>query len=71
MLEDQTGSVVGIEIKASAKVDVRDFHGLKFLADTLGPAFRRGIVLYLDRDAIPFGQDLLALPLSTLWAPHP
>ncbi len=71
LLEDQTGKVVGVEVKASAKVDVGDFRGLKFLADTLGPAFRRGIVLYLGQEAIPFGQDLLALPISALWASHP
>jgi predicted AAA+ superfamily ATPase len=67
ILEDSSGSVVGVEVKARATVRARDFRTLRVLADGLGERFRRGVVLYTGSTAIPFGERLHALPVSWLW----
>jgi predicted AAA+ superfamily ATPase len=67
VLEDAAGYVVGIEVKAAATVGARDFKGLRALAEATGERFRRGIVLYTGRSSVPFGNDLYALPVSSLW----
>ncbi len=67
VLEDTAGRVVGVEVKASATVGARDFRGLRALAEASGGRFRRGVVLYTGRTAVPFGENLHALPVSSLW----
>jgi predicted AAA+ superfamily ATPase len=67
VLEDRSGRIVGIEVKAGATVDSRDFRGLWSLAEAVGRRFRRGVVLYTGSAAIPFGANLHALPISALW----
>lgn len=68
VLEDAAGRVVGVEVKASATVGARDFRGLRALAEASGDRFRRGVVLYTGRTAVPFGENLHALPVSSLWS---
>jgi predicted AAA+ superfamily ATPase len=67
VLEDASGQVVGVEVKASATVGARDFKGLRALAEASGNRFRRGVVLYTGKTAVPFGESLHALPVSSLW----
>lgn len=67
VLEDASGRVVGIEVKASRTVRFEDFRGLRYLSDLLGERFLRGIVLYRGEQPVPFGPNLYALPLSMLW----
>jgi uncharacterized protein len=67
ILEDASGSVVGVEVKARATVKARDFRTLRALAEGLGDRFRRGVVLYTGSTAIPFGERFHALPVSWLW----
>jgi len=43
------------------------FKGLKYLQETVGKQFVRGIVLYTGSEVIPFGAQLHALPISSLW----
>lgn len=71
VLEEPSGQVVGVEVKASATVTGQDFNGLRALAEIAGPRFCRGVVLYMGQAAVPFGRNLHALPLSSLWAAHP
>jgi predicted AAA+ superfamily ATPase len=68
VLEAPSGDVVGIEVKSTATVTAQDFHGLRALAQIAGPRFRRGIVLYTGPAAAPFGPNMHALPLPSLWA---
>ena len=68
VLEDDAGRCVGVEVKASASVGPRDFRGLRFLRDSLGEAFVRGVVLYTGRETVPFGERLHAVPIAQLWA---
>ena len=58
----------GLEIKAASSVRVGDFSGLKRLRELLGSRFHSGIVLYEGEHVLPFGERLLAVPLSALWA---
>lgn len=67
VLEDAAGRIVGIEIKAAKSVAGQDFRGLQFLAEASGNSFVRGVVLYGGNEIIPFGNNFLALPISSLW----
>ena len=67
VLENSAGEIVGIEVKASSTVNSRDFKGLRYLSELLGDRFLRGIVLYTGDQPVPFGSNLYALPVSTLW----
>ena len=67
VLEDLAGRVVGIEIKSAKSVGGQDFRGLQSLAEASGNKFLRGIVLYAGSEAVPFGSNFLALPISSLW----
>ena len=67
VLEKANGQLVGIEVKKNDHVDASDFKGLKELKQLVGDDFACGVVLYQGRDAIPFGEDLWAVPLSNLW----
>jgi len=67
LLERADGSVVGLEVKASATLQSRDFKGLRNLAETLGDTFHRGVVLYTGTEVLPFGPRLWAVPISALW----
>lgn len=68
VLENTSGQIVGIEVKAAASVTGRDFGGLERVASAAGAAFVQGIVLYDGEQTLSFGEKLLAAPLSALWA---
>ena len=65
---DRRGRVVGIEVKAAASVSRGDFHGMRRLAEACGDRFALGLVLYDHDQIVPFGDRMLAVPLSALWA---
>lgn len=67
VLEDPSGRLVGIEVKASETVTAKDFNGLKALAEIAGSNFIRGIILYTGDKSIPFGTDLHVLPVHAIW----
>jgi predicted AAA+ superfamily ATPase len=64
---EAAGRLVGIEVKASSTVTPDDFKGLKAFAVEAGERFVRGVVLYTGQEMLPFGENLLALPISALW----
>lgn len=71
VLEDgRDGSVVGIEVKAGARIRSRDLRGLRRLRDALGDRFKGGTVLYTGvhcvrhRDA---DAGIVAMPVDRLW----
>jgi len=59
--------LVGIEVKAGATVRSDDFKGLHALAKTAGQRFHRGILLHTGEEVIPFGSEMYAMPVSSLW----
>ncbi len=66
VLESPMRAVIGIEVKAAATVTSADFKGLRRLRDHCGQSFTGGIVLYDGVAAVPFGDDLWAVPLGWL-----
>lgn len=71
VLEDASGRLVGVEVKAAATVTAGDFTGLRRLQADVGDRFHRGIVLHTGERATPFGPRLAALPVSALWRWQP
>jgi predicted AAA+ superfamily ATPase len=67
ILENRAGKLVGIEIKSANKLTQDDFKGLKFLQEKSPEKFAKGIVLYGGAEVIPFGKNLFALPINSLW----
>jgi hypothetical protein len=68
ILERASGEVVAVEVKAAETVRAEDFRGIQHLARRLGDRLLAGIVLYAGGQALPFGDRLRAVPISTLWA---
>jgi predicted AAA+ superfamily ATPase len=68
VLERDDGMIVGIEAKAGATVTARDFAGLRKLAEACGSKFALGVVLHDGDTAVPFGERLVAGPISSLWS---
>ncbi len=67
VLERNDGTIAGIEVKASATVHSRDFAGLRSLSSACKGRFAKGIVLYDNDNFVPFGDNLAAVPISSLW----
>jgi uncharacterized protein len=67
VLEDNAGSIVGVEVKASETVRSEDFRGLRLMRDRLGSRFRAGFVLCCGPESLPFGDGLTCLPIPALW----
>ena len=67
VLERDDGLVAGIEVKAGATVRSGDFAGLRTLAKACEGRFACGVVLYDGVEVVPFGNRLVAAPLSALW----
>lgn len=67
ILEYPGGEIVAIEIKCRKTVGANDFKALKFLAQEAKNYFRKGFVIYLGNEVVPFGDNLYALPVEMLW----
>lgn len=71
VLECEGSRVIGIEIKASASVHIRDFRNLANLAEFTGSDFERGVLFYTGDEVLPFGFEghtFHALPVGLLEA---
>ena len=67
VIEADDGRIVGIEVKAAATIDRRDFAGIEALRELAGSRFHRGVVIYTGAEPLPFGNRLFAVPISALW----
>ena len=65
--ENLNHQIVGFEIKASSTVTNSDFKHLRRLAKITGKKFVQGIVLYDGEHVAPFGDKMVAVPLSHIW----
>lgn len=72
VIENASGEIIGVEVKAAASFSVSDLAGLKKLASLAPQVFKAGIILYDGTETLPLGQTngrpLWAMPLSTLSA---
>lgn len=66
ILENSSGQIVGIEVKASNTVQRSDFKGLTDVKESTGKRFLRGMVIYFGDTIIPYDKDLFAVPISAL-----
>jgi predicted AAA+ superfamily ATPase len=67
VIENAAGQLVAVEVKAAATVKSTDLRGLKKLANIAGDSFKMGVLLYDGTETLPLGNDLYAVPLSSLW----
>lgn len=67
VLEDATGRLVGVEVKAGASVSGSDLKGLRALAEARPEAFHRGVVLYTGEEVVSFEPNLQAVPVQAVW----
>lgn len=61
--------VMAIEIKAAATPTVADARHIEWLRDQIGDRFRVGAVLHTGPRAFQLTEHVLALPISSIWAP--
>jgi uncharacterized protein len=67
VVEHPDGTVIGIEIKATASPDHGDARHLRWFRDKIGDRFRRGIVFHTGPRSFQFEPDIWYLPISTFW----
>lgn len=67
ILEKNSGEIIGMEVKASSKINQHDFKGLRLLSDSLPTKFHRGIILYTGNQFLGFGKNLFAVPIQAMW----
>lgn len=67
VIENTAGKLVCLEVKASATVKERDLRGLKKLAGLSGDQFQMGVLLYDGSETMPLGDNIWAVPISSLW----
>jgi predicted AAA+ superfamily ATPase len=71
VLESGDGRIAGLEVKLALSVNEADLRHLRMLRDKLGSRFVAGVLLYSGSQALSFGDRLMALPASALWASRP
>jgi predicted AAA+ superfamily ATPase len=60
------GSVIACEVKASAAPDRSAARHMRWLADRIGPLFRRGIVFHTGPRSFQYDDDIWYLPIAAL-----
>ena len=67
VLEATDGRVVGIEVGVGPTPKPEWFRWLAQMRDAIGDKFKVGVALYAGDQVLPFGDRLLAVPISALW----
>ncbi|MDD2736101.1 MAG: ATP-binding protein [Desulfuromonadaceae bacterium] len=67
VLENQAGTLIGIELKAAASVSKSDLSGLRRFRQVAREAFQLGIVMYDGTETLPLGDGFWAVPIGILW----
>jgi predicted AAA+ superfamily ATPase len=69
ILENDQGTLVGIEVKAGSVISKNDFRHMVWFRHHIVPDKDfTGVVLYTGENTLSFGPDLYAVPLAVLWA---
>jgi predicted AAA+ superfamily ATPase len=67
VLENRSGELVAIEVKAAATINERDYRTLSKLRDRRQERFLAGAVVYTGEQTIPLSERIWAIPVSSLW----
>ena len=67
LIEGPDRSIVAIEVKAKSHIKSDDFKGIRHFANTYSDRFRRGIILYPGNESNLFGNNLISLPINSIW----
>lgn len=68
IIENSTGELLGIEVKAGSNITPKHFHALKWFKYNVAKDRNfKGIVLYSGNDILPYGDEMWAVPISLLW----
>lgn len=67
VLERHDGAVIGIEVKAGERVEVKQLAGLRKLRDRLGTAFVAGVAFHLGQVGYEAEDRIHSLPVERLW----
>jgi uncharacterized protein len=68
VLEARDGRIVAIEVKAGATVRAEDTRHLRYLRDSIGERFHRGIVLSTSDRSMRVSDRIDIAPIAALWA---
>ncbi len=67
VLENRTGEIVAVEVKAASSVSRADLRPMEKLRAATGARFQAGVVLCAGPRTTPLGDRLWAMPISGLW----
>lgn len=67
ILEGPGGALIAIEVKAAASVDRADARHLKWFRDEAPEQFACGVIFHTGRFVQRIDENILALPIATLW----
>ncbi|WP_407320107.1 ATP-binding protein [Isoptericola halotolerans] len=67
VIEARNGDILGIEVKASARVGEKDARHLRWMQERVGERFRRGVVFHTGPAAFRIDDRIHALPIAMLW----
>lgn len=68
VLEDRSGAIACIEVKAAATLRERDWRPMAKIRDARSEDFRAGFLVHPGSQTVPLGDRLWAVPISALWA---
>lgn len=68
VLEASDGRLAAVEVKTGRTPRPGWFRQLAHMRDFVGERFTAGVVLYGGTEILPFGERLLAMPISSLWS---
>jgi uncharacterized protein len=68
VLETADGRIAAVEVKTGRTPRPEWFKWLTHMRDSVGEQFTAGIVLHGGAEILPFGDRLLAMPISALWS---
>jgi len=69
IVQNENGDILGIEVKAGSSVNKSMFKHLEWFKHNLAAENKfKGIVLYSGEHALSFGDNMWAVPISSLWS---
>jgi predicted AAA+ superfamily ATPase len=68
IIENNDGSILGLEVKGGSAVSRSDFKHLQWFKDNIAVKQNFvGVILYTGEHIAPFGEGLWAIPINILW----